>query len=170
MRAQNAAAQYGQMYAGLVLVMLPTLILYLRTEETYPGHDARRPEGLSGGHGRTEREKKIRVFSRRKRLLLILGRWGCLVGAGGWWRAAGRAWGGPGVCACWPVWPASWVVVFLYKTHLAGVYALTPTVEEKSNRGENTKRKARDDPNRRGCGARDAGDPGALGRGRHPGL
>ena len=29
MRAQNAAAQYGQMYAGLVLVMLPTLILYI---------------------------------------------------------------------------------------------------------------------------------------------
>ena len=29
MRAQNAAAQYGQMYAGLVMVMLPTLILYI---------------------------------------------------------------------------------------------------------------------------------------------
>lgn len=29
MKAQNASAQYGQMYAGLVLVMLPTLILYL---------------------------------------------------------------------------------------------------------------------------------------------
>ena len=29
MKAQNAAAQYGQMYAGLVLVMLPTLILYI---------------------------------------------------------------------------------------------------------------------------------------------
>ena len=28
-QAQNAAAQYGQMYAGLVLVMLPTLILYI---------------------------------------------------------------------------------------------------------------------------------------------
>ena len=29
MKAQNAAAHYGQMYAGLVLVMLPTLILYI---------------------------------------------------------------------------------------------------------------------------------------------
>ena len=29
MKAQNAAAQYGQMYAGLVIVMLPTLILYI---------------------------------------------------------------------------------------------------------------------------------------------
>lgn len=29
MKAQNAAAQYGQMYAGLVMVMLPTLILYI---------------------------------------------------------------------------------------------------------------------------------------------
>lgn len=28
-KAQNAAAQYGQMYAGLVMVMLPTLILYI---------------------------------------------------------------------------------------------------------------------------------------------
>ena len=29
MQAQQAAAQYGMMYAGLVLVMLPTLILYI---------------------------------------------------------------------------------------------------------------------------------------------
>ena len=29
MKAQNAAAQYGRMYAGLVIVMLPTLILYI---------------------------------------------------------------------------------------------------------------------------------------------
>lgn len=29
MTAQKASAQYGQMYAGLVLVMLPTLILYM---------------------------------------------------------------------------------------------------------------------------------------------
>lgn len=29
MKAQNAAAAYGQMYAGLVLVMLPTLVLYI---------------------------------------------------------------------------------------------------------------------------------------------
>ena len=27
--AQRAAAQYGQLYAGLVIVMLPTLILYM---------------------------------------------------------------------------------------------------------------------------------------------
>jgi N-acetylglucosamine transport system permease protein len=29
MQAQQSAAQYGMMYAGLVLVMLPTLILYI---------------------------------------------------------------------------------------------------------------------------------------------
>lgn len=29
MKAQNAKAEYGQMYAGLVLVMIPTLILYI---------------------------------------------------------------------------------------------------------------------------------------------
>lgn len=29
MKAQNAKAEYGQMYAGLVLVMIPTLILYM---------------------------------------------------------------------------------------------------------------------------------------------
>ncbi len=29
MQAQQSAAQYGQMYAGLVIVMLPTLILYI---------------------------------------------------------------------------------------------------------------------------------------------
>jgi N-acetylglucosamine transport system permease protein len=29
MQAQQAAANYGQLYAGLVLVMLPTLILYI---------------------------------------------------------------------------------------------------------------------------------------------
>ena len=29
MKAQNAKAEYGQMYAGLVMVMLPTLILYI---------------------------------------------------------------------------------------------------------------------------------------------
>ena len=29
LKAQNAAAQYGQMYAGLVMVMLPTLLLYM---------------------------------------------------------------------------------------------------------------------------------------------
>ncbi|WP_312370898.1 carbohydrate ABC transporter permease [Lachnoclostridium sp.] len=29
MKAQNAAAQYGRMYAGLVLVMVPTLIFYI---------------------------------------------------------------------------------------------------------------------------------------------
>ena len=28
-QAQQAATQYGQLYAGLVLVMLPTLILYM---------------------------------------------------------------------------------------------------------------------------------------------
>lgn len=29
MKAQNAKAEYGQMYAGMVMVMLPTLILYM---------------------------------------------------------------------------------------------------------------------------------------------
>jgi N-acetylglucosamine transport system permease protein len=29
MAAQKSAVQYGQMYAGLVIVMLPTLILYI---------------------------------------------------------------------------------------------------------------------------------------------
>lgn len=29
MKAQNAKAEYGQMYAGLVLVMIPTLVLYI---------------------------------------------------------------------------------------------------------------------------------------------
>ncbi len=33
MTAQNAAAQYGQMYAGLVIVMLPTLILYILVQK-----------------------------------------------------------------------------------------------------------------------------------------
>ena len=33
MKAQNAAAQYGQMYAGLVIVMLPTLILYIMVQK-----------------------------------------------------------------------------------------------------------------------------------------
>lgn len=33
MKAQNAKAEYGQMYAGLVLVMLPTLILYMLVQK-----------------------------------------------------------------------------------------------------------------------------------------
>ncbi len=33
MKAQNAAAKYGQMYAGLVIVMLPTLILYILVQK-----------------------------------------------------------------------------------------------------------------------------------------
>ena len=33
MKAQNASAQYGRMYAGLVLVMLPTLILYILVQK-----------------------------------------------------------------------------------------------------------------------------------------
>jgi len=42
MKAQNAAAQYGQMYAGLVIVMLPTLILYILLQKKLT-------EGLSVG-------------------------------------------------------------------------------------------------------------------------
>ena len=33
MKAQNASAQYGRMYAGLVIVMLPTLILYILVQK-----------------------------------------------------------------------------------------------------------------------------------------
>lgn len=33
MKAQNAAAQYGKMYAGLVIVMLPTLVLYILVQK-----------------------------------------------------------------------------------------------------------------------------------------
>lgn len=33
MKAQNAAAEYGQMYAGLVIIMLPTLILYILVQK-----------------------------------------------------------------------------------------------------------------------------------------
>lgn len=33
MKAQNAAAQYGKMYAGLVIVMVPTLILYIAVQK-----------------------------------------------------------------------------------------------------------------------------------------
>ena len=33
MAAQKSAVQYGQMYAGLVLVMLPTLILYMLVQK-----------------------------------------------------------------------------------------------------------------------------------------
>ena len=42
MKAQNAAAKYGQMYAGLVIVMLPTLILYIMVQKKLT-------EGLSLG-------------------------------------------------------------------------------------------------------------------------
>jgi N-acetylglucosamine transport system permease protein len=42
MKAQNAAAQYGKMYAGLVIVMLPTLVLYILLQKKLT-------EGLSIG-------------------------------------------------------------------------------------------------------------------------
>ncbi|MBR6770133.1 MAG: carbohydrate ABC transporter permease [Lachnospiraceae bacterium] len=42
MQAQQAAAQYGQLYAGLVIVMLPTLILYILVQK-------RLTEGMSLG-------------------------------------------------------------------------------------------------------------------------
>lgn len=42
MKAQNAKAQYGQMYAGLVIVMLPTLLLYILVQKKLA-------EGLSIG-------------------------------------------------------------------------------------------------------------------------
>ena len=32
-QAQKAAANYGQLYAGLVIVMLPTLILYMLVQK-----------------------------------------------------------------------------------------------------------------------------------------
>ena len=34
MAAQKSAVQYGQMYAGLVIVMLPVLILYMCVQKT----------------------------------------------------------------------------------------------------------------------------------------
>lgn len=36
MAAQKSAVEYGQMYAGLVLVMLPTLILYILVQRSLP--------------------------------------------------------------------------------------------------------------------------------------
>ncbi len=42
MKAQNAAAEYGRMYAGLVIVMLPTLIFYIFVQKKLT-------EGLSLG-------------------------------------------------------------------------------------------------------------------------
>jgi len=33
MKAQNAAADFGRMYAGLVIVMIPTLILYITVQK-----------------------------------------------------------------------------------------------------------------------------------------
>ena len=33
MAAQKSAVQYGQMYAGLVIVMLPTLIFYILVQK-----------------------------------------------------------------------------------------------------------------------------------------
>ena len=33
MAAQRSAVQYGKMYAGLVIVMLPTLILYMMVQK-----------------------------------------------------------------------------------------------------------------------------------------
>lgn len=33
MKSQNAAAQYGRLYAGLVIVMLPTMILYMMVQK-----------------------------------------------------------------------------------------------------------------------------------------
>ena len=47
MKAQNAKAEYGQMYAGMVMVMVPTLILYMCVQKKLTqGHDHRRHKGL----------------------------------------------------------------------------------------------------------------------------
>ena len=46
MQAQQSAAQYRHMYAGLVLVMLPTLILYICVQKQLTqGMDRGRSEG-----------------------------------------------------------------------------------------------------------------------------
>ena len=45
--------------------------IYLRTEETYPGHDARRPEGLSGGHSQRG-ETNMDFLRENKALRFIL--------------------------------------------------------------------------------------------------
>ena len=39
MAAQKSAANYGQMYAGMVLVMLPTLILYIIVQKINTRND-----------------------------------------------------------------------------------------------------------------------------------
>ena len=47
MQAQQSAADYGPQYAGLVMVMLPTLILYICVQKKlHTGHDRRRSERL----------------------------------------------------------------------------------------------------------------------------
>ena len=46
MAAQKSAVQYGQMYAGLVIVMIYTDFIYLCTEETDTGYDSWRSERL----------------------------------------------------------------------------------------------------------------------------
>ena len=50
---------------------LPIDPIYLRTEETYPGHDARRPEGLSGGHSQRG-ETNMDFLRENKALRFIL--------------------------------------------------------------------------------------------------
>ena len=48
MAAQNAAQQYGQLYAGMVMVMLPTLILYIFVQKRLTeGDDSGRFQGIS---------------------------------------------------------------------------------------------------------------------------
>lgn len=42
MKAQNAAAKYGELYAGLVIIMLPTIILYVAVQKKLLS-------GMSGG-------------------------------------------------------------------------------------------------------------------------
>ena len=47
MAAQKSAVQYGQMYAGLVIVMIPTLILYICVQKKLTtGYDSWRSERL----------------------------------------------------------------------------------------------------------------------------
>ena len=59
MAAQRSAVQYGKMYAGLVIVMLPTLILYMCVQKKLTqGNDSRRTERLRRSM-RSENGKKL---------------------------------------------------------------------------------------------------------------
>lgn len=86
--------------------------IYLRTEETYPGHDARRPEGLSGGHSqRGETNMDFLGKTKRWRFILALAVF-ALVPGGSLSAGSSSRVRPAGFCACWPVWPVFWGCCF----------------------------------------------------------